>query len=199
MRDLHLNGRVQMGTIKDKFFLEKEKAVLVVIDVQEKLCRAMDERVLERLTGNINILQETAHVLGLPVVATEQYVKGLGETLCVLKEKLTSPALEKMTFSCCGETPFPERLNALGRKQVIVAGMETHVCVLQTVLELLDAGYIVHVVRDAVMSRSKENWVTGVEMAAAAGAVITSTEAAMFQLLRVAGTEEFKKLSKLVR
>ena len=188
-----------MGTIKEKFFLEKDKAVLVVIDVQEKLCRAMDEKVLEKLTGNINILQEAARELGLPVVATEQYVKGLGETLCVLKEKLTSPALEKMSFSCCGETPFPERLKELGRKQVIVAGMETHVCVLQTVIELLDAGYTVHVVRDAVMSRRKENWITGIEMAAAAGAVITSTETVVFQLLRVAGTEEFKKLSKLVR
>lgn len=188
-----------MGEIKDKFFLDRDNAVLVVIDVQEKLCRAMDDQVLEKLTGNIGILQETARELGIPMVATEQYVKGLGETLSVLKEKLAGPALEKMTFSCCGETPFPERLKALGRKQVIVTGMETHVCVLQTVLELLDAGYHVHLVKDAVMSRKKENWQVGVKGAAAAGAVITSTEAAMFQLLRVAGTDEFKKLSKLVR
>jgi len=188
-----------MGVIRDKFFLEREKAVLVVIDVQEKLCRAMDEKVLEKLAGNINILQETAQVLGLTVVATEQYVKGLGETLCVLKEKLTSPALEKMSFSCCGETPFPERLKELGRKQVIVAGMETHVCVLQTVIELRDAGFVVHLVKDAVMSRSKQNWQTAIEAMSLAGAVPTCTEAAMFQLLRVAGTEEFRKLSKLVR
>jgi nicotinamidase-related amidase len=188
-----------MGAIKDKFFLDKDNAVLVVIDVQEKLCRAMDETALEKLTGNIAILQEAARELGIPTVATEQYVKGLGETLCVLKEKLTAPALEKMTFSCCGETPFPERLKELGRKQVIVTGMETHVCVLQTVLELLDAGYHVHLVKDAVMSRRKENWQVGVKGAQAAGAVVTSTEAALFQLLRVAGTEEFKKLSKLVR
>jgi nicotinamidase-related amidase len=185
--------------IKEKFFLNRDSAVLVVIDVQEKLCRAMDDEVLAGLTGNIGILQECARELDIPMVATEQYVKGLGETLCVLKEKLPAPALEKMTFSCCGETPFPERLKELGRQQVIVTGMETHVCVLQTVLELLDAGYAVHVVRDAVMSRRKNNWFIGLEMAAAAGAVITSTEAAMFQLLRVAGTEEFKRLSKLVR
>ncbi len=188
-----------MGAIKDKFFLDRDKAVLVVIDVQEKLCRAMDETVLGKLTVNISILQEAARELGIPMVATEQYVKGLGETLCGLKEKLDAPALEKMTFSCCGETPFPERLKELGRKQVIVTGMETHVCVLQTVLELLDAGYCVHLVKDAVMSRRKENWQVGVKGAQAAGAVITSTEAALFQLLRVAGTEEFKKLSKLVR
>jgi nicotinamidase-related amidase len=133
------------------------------------------------------------------MLATEQYVKGLGSTLCVLKEKLTEPALEKMTFSCCGEEPFPGQLKAFGRKQVIVTGMEAHVCVLQTVIELLDAEYHVHLVKDAVMSRRKENWQVGIDAAVAAGAVITSTETALFQLLRVAGSEEFKKLSKLVR
>jgi isochorismate hydrolase len=188
-----------MGAIKDKFFLERDRAVLVVIDVQDKLCRAMDEKVLEKLTKNISILQETASELGIPMVATEQYVKGIGETIPFLKEKLAEPALEKMTFSCCGEAPFPDRLKALGRKQVIVTGMEAHVCVLQTVIELIDAGYHVHLVKDAVMSRKKENWRVGIDAAVAAGAVITSTEAALFQLLRVAGSDEFKKLAKLVR
>ena len=185
--------------IKEKFFLNRDAAVLVVIDVQEKLCRAMDEKVLGRLTANIGILQEAAAELAIPVVATEQYVKGLGETLCVLKDKLPEPAMEKMTFSCCGDAAFLDKIKALKRTQVIVVGMETHVCVLQTVLELLDAGFTVHLVRDAVMSRRKDNWFIGVETAAAAGAVITSTETALFQLLKVAGTEEFKKLSKLVK
>lgn len=188
-----------MGAIRDKYFLDRNSAVLVVIDVQDKLCRAMDEKELQKLTGNISILQDTARELGFPMVATEQYVKGLGDTLCILKDKLCEPALEKMAFSCCGEPPFPDKLKALGRKQVIVTGMEAHVCVLQTVIELLDAGYHVHLVKDAVMSRRKENWKVGIEAAMAAGAVITSTEAALFQLLRVAGSDEFKKLSKLVR
>jgi isochorismate hydrolase len=185
--------------IKEKFFLDRNEAVLVVIDVQEKLCRAMDEQILERLTGNIGVLQEAAREMGIPVVATEQYVKGLGETLPAIREKLAGPALEKMTFSCYGDSAFLDRIKELQRPQAIVTGMETHVCVLQTVLELLDAGYTVHLVRDAVMSRRKDNWFVGLETSAAAGAVITSTEAALFQLLRVAGTEEFKRLSKLVR
>jgi nicotinamidase-related amidase len=188
-----------MGSIKEKFFLDRHNAVLVVVDVQEKLCRAMDEKVLERLTKNISILQEAAGELGIPIVATEQYVKGLGETICSLKERLNEPPLEKMTFSCCGESPFPERLNALERRQVIVTGMECHVCVLQTVIELLDAGYHVHLVKDAVMSRIKENWAVGIEAASGAGAVITSTETAIFQLLKVAGSDEFRKISRLVR
>jgi nicotinamidase-related amidase len=185
--------------IKDKFFLERDKAVLVVVDVQEKLCRAMDEKVLAKLTANISILQEAAAELGVPVLATEQYVKGLGETLPELKGKLSVPALEKMSFSCCGDNSFMDTLEKLGRRQVVITGMETHVCVLQTVLELLDAGYVVHLVNDAVMSRKKENWRLALNTATAAGAVLTSTEAALFQLLKVAGTEEFKKLSKLVR
>jgi len=185
--------------IKDKFFLESSNSVLVVIDVQEKLCKAMDEKVLERLVRNSGILMEAAAELAIPVVATEQYVKGLGETLPELKARLADPALEKMTFSCCGDSAFVEKIRDLGRKQVIVVGMETHVCVLQTVIELLDAGFIVHLVRDAVMSRRKDNWFTGIEMSRAAGAVISSTEAVLFQLLKVAGTDAFKKLSKLVR
>lgn len=185
--------------IRDKFFLDSKNAALVVIDVQEKLCAAMDENVLAKLTRNIGILLESAGELNLPVVATEQYVKGLGETVPELKGKLAESALEKMTFSCCGDSAFMEKIRSLGRKQIIVTGMETHVCVLQTVLELLDAGYAVHLVNDAVMSRKKENWKLGLNTAASAGAVITSTEAALFQLLRVAGTDEFKKLAKLVR
>jgi nicotinamidase-related amidase len=187
-------------SIKDKFFLDRDKAVLVVIDVQEKLCVAMDHKVLHKLTKNIGILLESAAELGVPVLVTEQYVKGLGATLAELKEKAAAaPCYEKMAFSCCGSSEFVEKLKASGRTQVIVTGMETHVCVLQTVIELRDAGFEVHLVKDAVMSRSKQNWLTAVEAMTLAGAVPTSTESVVFQLLKVAGTDEFKKLSKLVR
>ena len=189
-----------MPTIRERFFLAAEESLLVVIDVQERLCKAMDEQVLGQLTANTAILLEAAHELQLPVAVTEQYVKGLGPTVDVLAEKMgTAPRYEKMAFSCCGCSEFVEQLRNSGRRQIVITGMETHVCVLQTVLELLDAGYQVQVVRDAVMSRSKHTWNTALEEMRQAGAVITCTESVLFQWLRVAGTEPFKKLSKLVK
>ena len=103
--------------IKDTYFLQRDKAVLVVIDVQEKLCRAMEPEVLSMLTANTSILLESAQELGLPVIATEQYVRGLGETVEALKSQLSAPALEKMSFSCCGDPKFVEALKATGRRQ----------------------------------------------------------------------------------
>ncbi len=187
-------------SIKESFFLDRDKAVLVVIDVQEKLCVAMDDAVLSKLVKNIGILLESAAELNVPVLVTEQYVKGLGATLPELKEKASSaPCYEKMAFSSCGSAEFVAALKSTGRSQVIITGMETHVCVLQTVIELREAGFVVHVVKDAVMSRSKQNWRTAIEAMTLAWAVPTCTESVLFQLLRVAGTDEFKKLSKLVR
>jgi len=187
-------------SIKDKFFLDSEKAALVVIDVQEKLCQAMDEKVLRKLTKNIGILLESAAELKIPVLITEQYVKGLGKTLPELSDKAVgAPCFEKMTFSSCGIPEFTEALKASGRTHIIVTGMETHVCVLQTVIELRDAGFEVHLVKDAVMSRDKRNWQTAIEAMNLTGAVPTCTESVVFQLLKIAGTDSFKKLSKLVR
>ena len=187
-------------SIKDNFFLECDKAVLVVVDVQEKLCLAMDEAVLSKLVKNIGILLESAVEFNIPVLVTEQYVKGLGGTLPELKEKAAAASCyEKMTFSCCGSAEFIDALKATGRTQVIITGMETHVCVLQTVIELREVGMNVHIVKDAVMSRSKQNWETAIQAMILAGAIPTCTESALFQLLKVAGTEQFKKLSKLVR
>ncbi len=187
-------------SVKNKFMLESARALLVVIDVQEKLCAAMDANVLAQLTKNTGILLESAKELAMPVIYTEQYVKGLGPTLTELKERVpAAPCHEKMTFSCCGNEAFIKQLKDSGRSQIIVTGMETHVCVLQTVLDLLDAGFNVHVVKDAVMSRSSDNKQTAMEAMVLAGAVPTCTEAVVFQLLKIAGTESFKKLSKLVK
>lgn len=187
-------------SVRDRFFLERDKAALVVIDVQERLCVAMDEMVLRQLTKNIGILLDSAVELRIPVMVTEQYVRGLGGTLPELKEKaVAAPCCEKMAFSCCGSSEFIEKLKETGRTQIIITGMESHVCVLQTVIDLRNAGFDVHVVKDAVMSRSKQNWRTAIEIMTLAGAVPTCTESVVFQLLKMAGTEEFKKLSKLVK
>ncbi|MBI4807501.1 MAG: hydrolase [Nitrosomonadales bacterium] len=187
-------------SVKNKFLLDPTKAVLVVIDVQERLCTAMDQNALGQLTKNAGILLDSANELNVPVIFTEQYVKGLGPTLNELRSRApTAPAIEKMTFSCCGNDAFLKQLKESGKTQVIVSGMETHVCVLQTVIELLDNGFNVHVVKDAVMSRSSDNRQTAIEAMMLAGAVPTSTEAVVFQLLKIAGTESFKKLSKLVK
>jgi len=187
-------------SIKNKFVLEPAKAVLIVIDVQERLCAAMDATVLGQLTKNTGILLESANELAVPVIFTEQYVKGLGSTLAALKERAPAASChEKKTFSCCGNEAFINQLKQSGRTQIIITGMETHVCVLQTVLDLLDAGFEVHVVKDAVMSRSSDNRQTAMENMVLAGAVPTCTEAVVFQLLKIAGTDSFKKLSKLVK
>lgn len=189
-----------MTTIRQRFFLDAAESALVVIDVQERLCKAMDEQVLSRLCASAGILLEAAAELRIPVLATEQYVKGLGETLPELQQKMAdAPRLEKMSFSCCGSDAFVGRLRDLGRRQIVVVGMETHVCVLQTVIDLLDAGYVVHLVQDGVMSRSDQNRQAALGMMQQAGAVISCTESVLFQWLRVAGTDSFKKLSKLVK
>jgi nicotinamidase-related amidase len=189
-----------MLTTRQHYFLDATDSVLVVIDVQERLCKAMDEQVLAGLIANTGVLLESAAELQVPVLVTEQYVKGLGETLPVLQEKMTeAPRLEKMTFSCCGCSDFVEQIRATGRRQIVVTGMETHVCVLQTVIELLDAGYVVHLVQDAVMSRSEQNKQAAIGMMQQAGGVITCTESVLFQWLKAAGTDSFRKLSKLVK
>ncbi len=184
----------------DKFRLQAAQSLLLVIDVQERLSAAMNQDELQRLLKHTGILLESAHALAVPVIVTEQYVKGLGATVAALKEKTSGASFhEKLSFSCCGNEDFMEQLRLSGRTQVIVCGMETHVCVLQTVLDLLQAGFIVHVVNDAVMSRAPANRDTALEAMTLAGAVPTSTESVVFQWLKVAGTDVFKLVSKLVK
>jgi nicotinamidase-related amidase len=183
----------------ERFCLDTDSTLLMAIDFQEKLCKAMDGGILAKQIVNVSVLLEAASELGVPVLATEQYPAGLGKTLPVLKEKMPNAPLEKMSFSCCGDESIMAHIAASGRSRIVVTGMETHICVLQTVLDLLSKGYYVHVVSDGVLSRQKGNWRTGLAIASAAGAVVTSTETVLFQLLQKAGTAEFKKLSKLVR
>lgn len=181
-----------------KYALRREDTLVIVIDIQDRLAGVMKHR--ESVVANTLHLIELARLTGMPIVVTEQYPKGLGQTVDEIRRALPDlRPVEKLTFSCCDENSFLDEVNGHGRKTAVLTGMETHVCVLQTCLGLLDRGFVVHVVNDAVCSRTKENWRTGLEFMRDAGAVVTSTEIALFQALRVAGTEEFKAVSKRIR
>jgi nicotinamidase-related amidase len=182
----------------DKFFLNRENSALLIVDIQEKLAVVMKER--ERIVKNNLHLIELAKMIGMPVMVTEQFPKGLGTTVAEIREALPLyRPIEKMTFDCCGQPAFLDELKEHKKSNVVLTGMETHICVLQTCIGLLRGGINVHLVQDAVCSRTKENWKTGVEFMRDAGAVVTSTETVLFQLLKVAGTEEFKKISKRIK
>ena len=184
--------------LMEKFFLERDAAILIVVDIQERLADVMGEK--HKVVANTLHLIEAAKLLSIPVMLTEQYPKGLGRTVSEVRNALPShEAIEKIAFGCCGEPRFQNTLVSFGRRKVIVCGMETHVCVLQTCLGLLRDSYFVHVVTDAVCSRTKENHQTGIEFMRDAGAAITGTETVLFQLLEKAGTEEFRAISKRIK
>jgi nicotinamidase-related amidase len=178
--------------------LEQDETALVIIDVQGKLAEIMHER--EKLFANLHRLVKGAQFLEIPILLTEQYPKGLGETAPELKSLMPDLApITKMTFSCCGEEAFTTALETINREQILICGIEAHVCVYQTVIDLLDEDYDVHVVADAVSSRTAENRTLGLERMKDEGATLTGTEMALFELLRVAGTPVFKEISKLVK
>jgi nicotinamidase-related amidase len=184
--------------------LEPERAVLLIVDVQTKLSAAMVQADLAGCARNWLILVELARRLQIPVVWSEQYPQGLGPTVPALAEALGQPGLrlhrfEKITFSCTDCEALPPLYQALGRRQWIVVGMETHVCVWQTVRGLLGWGAEVHVPVDATISRAPANHRVGLALCERAGAVVTSTETLAFDALGRAGTEDFKAISRLVR
>jgi nicotinamidase-related amidase len=181
------------------FQLDREKAALVVVDVQQKLVTAMPHKVYRETLRSIEFLVKGTKLLGIPVTVTEQYPRGLGATVPELVEACGEGAIEKMTFGCCGEPSFIEHLKKLGRPQVIVTGMEAHVCVWQTVLGLLGAGFQVHLVRDAIISRGKTDYLNALDLSRQAGAVVTTAETAIFQLMQTAAAPEFKAVSALVK
>ncbi len=180
------------------WLVDRDDAVVVVIDVQEKFLPGMHEA--ERLVRTIKLLLAVARRLKLPVLVTEQNPQGVGRTVPQIVEDLAGVApLEKMTFSCWGAESFREELARTGRKTVILIGIEGHVCLLQTGLDLLHAGYRVHVPVDAVTSRRAETCDVGLQQLKQAGAVITCAEAVVFEMLREAGTEDFRALLPLLK
>ncbi len=149
--------------------------------------------------SNVVKLVKAFTILQIPILASEQYPKGLGHTLPELKQELpNAEVIEKIHFSCCGAQEIWEAIESHKRKQILVVGVESHVCVLQTVLDLLHAGYQVHVPFDAVASRNPANKENALQRMRGAGAVITNVESALFELMARAGTDDFKQIQKLI-
>jgi nicotinamidase-related amidase len=209
-----MSGWLEAEYLRRRERLLRSRAVLLVVDIQERLVAAMPAEVAARVIKNVTVLVDAAARLGFPIVVSQQYPKGLGQTVPELVAALAAAEAEhgaavyrfdKVEFSAAASEAFQalppaEKIGAMmTREQWIVCGMETHVCVYQTVRDLVGPACAVHVVADAAASRTKANWQLGLQLAREIGAVVTSTEVCVFDLLGQAGTEEFKALSKLIK
>ena len=177
------------------------QSLLAVVDTQTQLAAAMPPAKRAEVLRNTAILLQAASLLSVPVLLTEQYPNGLGKTEPALTQLLppATPIIEKTCFSCAGATGFMESVRHSQRNQIILAGMETHVCVLQTALDLHATGMQVFVVEDAVCSRRVRNKTNALARLRAAGVIVTNTESVLFEWLRDARHEHFKKISALIR
>ena len=178
--------------------LEKKDAVLFVIDVQGKLAQLMQDK--EILFENIKKMIKTAQILDIPIVWVEQYPEGLGSTIPEIAELLyfVEP-IKKTEFSCCKNKGFMKKVKELNKRQLLIAGIEAHICIYQTSVELVESGYEVQVLGDAVSSRTKANKSIGLNRIQTNGGIITSTEMAIFELLKVAGGDKFKEIIKIIK
>jgi nicotinamidase-related amidase len=175
--------------------LEAEQCALIVVDIQEKLLPPIWQK--EQLVRNSQMLIRLAGILKIPAIVSTQYAKGLGNTLPEIASLLPeSTPVDKVMFSCFGSDVFCSMLKRLPghRTTVLLCGMEAHICVTQTALAALREGYLVHVASDAVSSRAEWNWRVGLERMRAAGAVISSTEMMIYELLRSSGAPAFKEM-----
>ena len=178
--------------------LMRENTVLIVIDVQGRLAQQMHER--GDLLENLQKVIKGVKALGIPILWAEQNPDGLGPTLPEVAGLLSeTQPIRKLSFSCLGNDRFAQELRALDRRQVLIAGIEAHVCVYQTSVDLLDMGYEVQIVADAVSSRTAANKRIALERVRDAGATVTSTETALFELLRVAKGPEFREILQIVK
>ncbi len=183
----------------------RDDAVLVVVDEQERLVAAMDRR--EQVLAASARLVRVAALVGMPIVVTRQYPKGLGDTDPVLLEALrraqsegaSVSVVDKVAFDCFGDVGFVEELAHLERRQILIAGMETHICITQTSLAGIREGFGVHVVADACCSRDDASHAIALERMRGAGAVVTVAESIMYELVGEAATDEFRELLKIVK
>jgi nicotinamidase-related amidase len=180
--------------------VDRKTSALVIVDIQAKLLPTMFEA--PRVVRNCQILLRLGQLLGLPTILTTQYAKGLGNTnLEILEAAGNLEPLDKTSFGCFGDARFPRLLkeHAPQANTLLLAGIESHICVAQTALGALQAGYLVHVASDATSSRTAENWQVGLRRMERAGAVVTSTEMIAYELLRASNTPEFKALLPLIK
>jgi nicotinamidase-related amidase len=178
--------------------LTAENTVIIAIDFQERLFPVMNAK--EKLLQNVVKLIKGAKALEVPVIVTEQYPKGLGPTIPEIKELLPDARpIEKTCFSCCDNEAFMKTLEALKRRQVLITGIEAHICAYQTAMALARKGYEVQVVTDCVSSREPENKAVAVQKMTAAGLLPASTEMALFEMLKAAGGDKFKQISNIVK
>ncbi len=177
--------------------LQKESTALLVIDIQERLMPVIHER--EKIFANANKLLRGAEILSLETIITEQYPKGLGHTCAEVEIGENKTLIEKVCFSCMQSESITDQLKLTNKKSLIICGVESHICVLKTALDAIQAGYQVHVVADAVSSRTPENKQLALERMRQSGAFIVSVEMVLFALLNEAGTDEFKAISKLIK
>lgn len=183
--------------------LSRQRAALLVVDIQDRLVPAMPEDALAAVLRNTQIMITAADQLGLPIVVSQQYPKGLGTTARPIEDALAQARgvhrFDKLEFSAAAAPAFTELAPRLARDQWIVCGMESHVCVYQTARDLAARGWAVHVCADAVCSRSPVNRELGIGLMARAGAIITATETCVFDLLHRAGSDEFRALSRVIK
>ena len=176
----------------------RDQTAGLVIDIQEKLFPFISGN--DVLTRNSSILIQGLHAIHIPILVTEQYTKGLGPTIQPIQQFLAGAhVIEKLAFSCCDEPAFMEKLEALNKKFIVITGIESHVCVLQTAIDLLERDYIPVVVEDCVSSRRLNDKEMAIYRMRRSGAVVTTYESVLFELLRFSGTDEFKAISKLVK
>ncbi|MEM6998876.1 MAG: hydrolase [Pseudomonadota bacterium] len=177
-----------------------ENSCLIIVDIQAKLTAAMPDKVISRLRKNTEILIDAANQLNVPIITTAQYPKGLGPIEEFISNRVSDSAknFDKTCFSSLGADQFTEHLNQINKKQIILLGIEAHICVLQSAIELLDEGYDVFVVTDAIASRKLTSYDTALIRLNQAGCSLLNTESVLFEWLRDASHPEFKTLSKLI-
>jgi len=184
--------------MRHQALLDRKRAALAVIDVQEAFSKIIPD--FDETASRIALMVEACNLLNLPIIATEQYPKGLGRTAHVIAEHFPegAPPIEKLSFSACGAQEFDTRLRERHVEQVMLCGIEAHICVSQTAHDLLQNGYQVHLLSDAVSTRLARNREVAINKMARAGAIVSSVEMALFELCP-AGTPEFKQMQALVK